>query len=78
MLCFIFILYDSLQCLESGEGDHPVTVGLTPANKPLNRFNNIAVCESKAIIMCTHIRIHELEELGNVNFVFTAVYISPS
>ena len=71
MLCFIFILYDSLQCLESGEGDHPVTVGLTPANKPLNRFNNIAVCESKAIIMCTN--IHELEELGNVNFVPTAL-----
>ena len=66
---FIFILYDSLQCLESGEGDHPVTVGLTSANKPLNRFNNIAVCESKAV--CTY--LHELEELGNVNFVFTAL-----
>ena len=61
----------SLQCLKSGESDHPVTVGLTPANKPLNRFNNITVCESKTIIMCTY--LHELEELGNVNFVFTAL-----
>ena len=47
----------SLQCLESGEGDHPVTVGLTPVNKPLNRFNNIAVCESKTIISHAHIII---------------------
>ena len=33
------------QSLESGERDHPVTVGVTAANKPLNRFNNITVCE---------------------------------
>ena len=34
-----------MQFLESGERDHPVTVGVTAANKPLNRFNNITVCE---------------------------------
>ena len=46
-ITLLFVLNNSLQNLESGECDHPVTVGLTPANKPLNRFNNIAVCESK-------------------------------
>ena len=34
-----------LQSLDSGEADHPVTVGVTAANKPLNRFKNITVCE---------------------------------
>ena len=34
-----------MQFLESGERDHPVTVGVTAANKPFNRFNNITVCE---------------------------------
>ena len=46
----INLLYDSLQCLDSCEGDHPVAVGLALANKPLNRFNNIAVCELKSIL----------------------------
>ena len=34
-----------MQSLENGEIDHQVTVGVTAANKPLNRFNNITVCE---------------------------------
>jgi hypothetical protein len=31
--------------LESGEKEHPVTIAVTPSNKPLNRFANITVCK---------------------------------
>ena len=40
------MIFDYLQLLDSGENEHPVTVAITPTNKPLNRFANITVCKS--------------------------------
>ena len=40
------MIFDYLQLLDSGENEHPVTVAITPTNKPLNRFANIIVCKS--------------------------------
>lgn len=47
-LCFQFtgpFLVSPLQSLNGREGEHPVTVATTPANKPANRFANITACE---------------------------------
>ena len=50
-----------MQSLDSGESDHPVTVGVAAANKPFNRFKDITVCEfnthlSSINIYFVHIR----------------------
>jgi hypothetical protein len=37
--------------LESGEKEHPVTIAVTPSNKPLNRFANITVYDDNRILL---------------------------
>ena len=41
----MILFYTIIQQLQSGENEHPVTVAVTPLNKPLNRFANIIVCK---------------------------------
>ena len=56
MLICRHLTFLNMQSLDSGEIEHPVTVGLTAANKPLNRFNNITVCE--LVIRCAGSCMH--------------------